>query len=81
MNWTEVFLETGQLPQSNQGKHQKSISLVSDEDISLRIPEWLTKAPKGSRNPEKLADWVNNLLSLEVKGNWNAHISVRSMQN
>lgn len=81
MNWTSVFLETGQLPLSNQGKHRKSKSLLSDEDISLRIRDWLTKAPKGSRNPEKLAGWVNNSLLLEVNGNGNMHISVRSIRN
>ena len=81
LNWTSVFLETGQLPQSNQGKHRKSQSLLSDEEILLRIREWLIEAPKGSRNPEKLAHWVNNSLLLEVEGIGNTHISVRTVRN
>ena len=79
--WTSVFLETGQLPQSNQGKHRKSKSLLSDEDISVRIREWLLAAPKGSRNPEKLAHWVNNSFSFEVNGIGKAPISVRTVRN
>jgi hypothetical protein len=82
LNWTSVFLETGQLPQSNQGKHRKSLSLLCDEDISLRVREWLIAGPKGSQNPEKLAHWVNNsLLLLEVEGIGNTHISVWTVRN
>ena len=81
MNWTSVFLETGQLPHSNQGKHRKSKSLLSDEDISVRIREWLIAAPKGSRNPEKLTHWVNNALPLEVNGIGNTNISIRTVRN
>lgn len=81
MNWSSVFLETGLLPQSNQGKHRKTMSLLSDEDVSSRIREWLIAAPKGSRNPDKLANWVNNSLLLEIYGNGYTHVSVRSVRN
>lgn len=81
LNWTSVFLETGQLPQSNQGKHRKTLSILSDEDISIQIREWLATAPKGSRNPEQLANWVNNTLLLQVNGHRNTHVSVRTIRN
>ena len=81
LNWTSIFLETGELPLSNQGKHRKTLSILSDEDIAVRIREWLATAPKGSRNPEQLANWVNNTLLLQVNGNGNTIVSVRTIRN
>jgi hypothetical protein len=81
LNWTSVILETGQLPQSNQGKHRQRKSLLSEVDISVWIREWLIAAPKGSQNPEKLAHWVNNILLLEDNGIGKTYISVRTVRN
>ena len=46
MNWTKVFLETEKLPVSEQGKHRKTASLLRDEDVSIRIHQWLLRTSK-----------------------------------
>jgi len=80
LNWTNVFLATGRLPVSNQGKHQKSVSLLSDEDVSIRIRDWLIETSKVHRTPEKLAKWVNHSLLLEMTGTCMSNVSVCSVR-
>jgi hypothetical protein len=68
MNWTRVFLETEMLPVSKQGQHQKRTSLLSDEDVSIRIHEWLLQTSKVHRTPDKLCRWINDSLLVEITG-------------
>ena len=79
MNWTKVFLETEMLPVSKQGQHQKRTSLLSDEDVSIRIHEWLLQTSKVHRTPDKLCRWINESLLVEIMGSACHNISERTV--
>ena len=79
MNWTKVFLETEMLPVSKQGQHQKRTSLLSDEDVSIRIHEWLLQTSKVHRTPDKLCRWINESLLVEIMGSTCHNISERTV--
>lgn len=80
MNWTKVFLETETLLVSEQGKHRKRASLLSDEDVSTRIHEWLLRTSKVHRTPNKLCQWINESLFVEITGFVGPTISERTVR-
>ena len=61
-------MKFGNLPISRQGRHQKSQSLLNDEDVSFRIADWLREASKVNRTLEKLTAWINEILLPELSG-------------
>jgi hypothetical protein len=67
----------------NHGKHQKTLSILSDEDISVHIRECFTTAPIELQNPEQLTNWLAEQYysTLLLEGNGNdrkEHVSVHS---
>ena len=69
MNWIKVFLETERLPVSaEQGKHRKTASLLRDEDVLIRIREWLLRTLKVHQTPDKLCHWINGYLNVLSQG-------------
>ena len=81
MNWTKVYLDTLELPVSRQGKHQKTVSILQDEDAVAKIVEWLRSSSKVNHCPEKLCSWINNELLPEVVGSEVRSISVRRVRD
>ena len=51
LSWVDCFAETGDLPKSKQGRHQKTKSLLSDKDVESDCINWLREAKKNERNP------------------------------
>ena len=70
----------------NHGKHQKTLSILSDEDISVHIRECFTTAPIELQNPEQLTNWLAEqyYTTLLLKGNGNdgkTHVSLCTIRN
>ena len=81
LNWTNIYLETMELPVSFQGKHQKTVSLLRDEDVVARVLQWLRESSKVNRCPEKLCVWINDVLLPELVGSEVQSISVRRVRD
>ena len=63
----EVFLEIEEnLPVSEQRKHRKTASLLRDENVSIRIHQWLLRTSKVHRTPDKLCHWIHESLLVEM---------------
>ena len=75
MNWRQVFLETEMLPVFAQAKHRKRASLLRDEDVPIQIHEWLLQTSKVYKTPDKLCQWINESLHVEIMGCADSNIS------
>ena len=64
--WANVFVETGAVPVSQQGKHTKVQSLMCDESFRGRCLEHLNTLPSGSVTAPDLKNFVNNTLMPEM---------------
>jgi len=51
-NWARTFLESGVVAQSHRGKHQKSESLLHDEDFLAQCIKWLRETLPSKRTPQ-----------------------------
>ncbi|KAG9405439.1 hypothetical protein AC1031_003331 [Aphanomyces cochlioides] len=70
-NWAQFYMETRRLPEDNRGKHQKTSSLINDEDFLKQCVKWLRLSLPGQRTPrhfrQHLVEEVLPLLTGAVK--------------
>ncbi len=63
--WTKYWLQNAQLPPTFQGKHQKIIRLVDDEDIAEKCQTWI-RNQGGHTTPIKFKEFVEQILLPET---------------
>ena len=51
-NWARVYVETGKVPEEKCGKHQKTASLIHDEDVLTKCIDWLRAQKPPKRTPQ-----------------------------
>jgi len=51
-SWARTFEATGALPTSSRGCHQKSASMIQDEDFLAQCTDWLRLQPANARSPQ-----------------------------
>ncbi|TBU52039.1 hypothetical protein BD310DRAFT_833073 [Dichomitus squalens] len=62
--WTQAWVRTRTLPESERGRHTKVVSLLSDPTVRAAVRTYL-RSEKWSQNPLKLQKMLNNELSSE----------------
>lgn len=60
--WTKTYLNDGILPFSMQGKHSKSASILSHEDIQKSACKFLRESPRANRSALKLKQHLENII-------------------
>jgi hypothetical protein len=61
-SWAKYYLEFGVLLEHRQGKHQKTKSLIDDEDVYNKCRKWLRSQKDGEVMPATFAKYVNETL-------------------
>jgi len=51
-NWARTFADTGKVPTENRGTHQKTASMIDDEDILAKCVDWLRGQKPSKRTPQ-----------------------------
>src|SRR5947209_7609865 len=64
-NWATYWLEHNHLPFSHQGKHQKTIRLIDDEDIAEKCQSWV-RSQGGAITPLKFKDFIETKLLIDT---------------
>ncbi|CAB4406774.1 unnamed protein product [Rhizophagus irregularis] len=59
--WANFWLQNNHLPMSRQGKHQKTIRLIDDEDIAVKCHTWI-RSQGGTTTPLKFKEFVEQKL-------------------
>lgn len=62
--WANYWLQHNHLPISHQGKHQKTIRLIDDEDIAERCNIWI-RSQGGITTPLKFKEFVEQNLLID----------------
>ena len=63
--WTKYWLQYNHLPISRQGKHQKTIRLIDDEDIVEQCHVWI-RSQGGTTTPHKFKEFVDQKLLVNL---------------
>lgn len=63
--WAKYWLQHFQLPPTFQGKHQKIIRLVDDEDVAAKCQAWI-RSQGGHTTPKKFKEFVKQTLLLKT---------------
>ncbi|CAJ0851303.1 13432_t:CDS:2, partial [Entrophospora sp. SA101] len=71
--WASFWLKNNKLPVSRQGKHQKTIRIIDDEDIAEKCHMWI-----GTITPLKFKNFVEQKLLVENGITKKKDISVKS---
>jgi hypothetical protein len=80
--WTLHYIFFGKLPISKQGKHQKTTSLLNDEDFQKDCIDWLRNQPSNKRTPKAFNAFLANELIPSKFGVQNiSKISERTANN
>jgi transposase len=58
--WARHFESCGAVPITNQGQHQKTVSLLHDEDFLVKCREWLKLQPPNQRCPQRFQQYLNH---------------------
>ena len=74
--WAACFLATGKLPDSRQGRHIKTKSLINDEDIRIRCRTYLRSQKNEEITGHSFAKWVNENLHQECSLNLPAALNI-----
>lgn len=77
-NWGDFYIINGKLMESKKGKHQKTKSLINDEDVHKKCLDWLRKQPKNQRIPRLFLDFLNDELIPSKRQSDKAKISLRT---
>jgi len=64
-NWATYWLEYDRLPFSYQGKHQKTIRLIDDEDTAEKCQSWI-RSQGGTIMPLKFKEFIEEKLLVSV---------------
>jgi hypothetical protein len=78
--WGKRFFDDGQLPPPVQGMHQKTVSMIDDEDVRSRSFEYLRSQPFGKVSPQNFRGYLNEELLPEITGSPSS-VSIRTAQN
>ncbi|CAJ0851296.1 13431_t:CDS:1, partial [Entrophospora sp. SA101] len=62
--WASFWLKNNKLPVSKQGKHQKTIRIIDDEDIAEKCHMWI-RSQGGTITPLKFKNFVEQQLLVE----------------
>ena len=63
--WANYWLEYNRLPISRQGKHQKTIRLIDDEDIAEKCHIWI-RSQGGTTTPLKFKEFIEQKLLINL---------------
>ena len=58
MNWSKYYIEQGTMPTSLRGRHQKTFSIMNDEDVEKCCVEWLRSRQPNTRTPKHFREFI-----------------------
>jgi hypothetical protein len=67
-DWARAFLESGELPGYKQGQHQKTKSVIDDEDVQDTAQKWLRSQKDGTVEPAMFASYLKETLLPSLAG-------------
>lgn len=65
-NWAQFYIATNELPSLKQGRHQKTRTLIDDEDVQNACRTWLRSQTPDSICARLFARWVSSSLHVEL---------------
>ena len=65
-NWAQFYIATNELPSLKQGRHQKTSTLIDDENVQNACKTWLRSQPPDSLCARSFSRWVGSSLHLEL---------------
>jgi hypothetical protein len=68
-NWCKSYQLNGCLPSSKRGKHQKTPSLIHDEDFLRKCGQWLRSTRPSMRSPRTFRVHLNDVILPKITGN------------
>ena len=60
--WTKEYLQSGRLPEYRQGKHAKTQSIITDENVQVKLRTHLRNMKDELRTPENFRKDLNSTL-------------------
>ena len=78
--WSLHFMQTGELPEHQQGKFVKKKSLIHDEDVQAILRAFVRSEPQVSLTSSRLASWISENLHLKLGLEGPVFISSRAAQ-
>lgn len=80
-DWADFFLKHSSLPQLNQGKYQKTKSLIDDEDVSAACLSFLRSVRADKRDAVMFQNWINSELKALVGVDYELSVSKQTAIN
>lgn len=80
-DWADFFVLNGILPELRQGKHQKTKTLIDDEDVIAACMRCMRSTPADRRDALTFMKWVNDNLQAEISLDRPVRISERTACN
>ncbi|CAK4079012.1 unnamed protein product, partial [Aphanomyces euteiches] len=77
-NWAKAYARDGQLPESQRGKHQKSSSMIHDEDFLSKCGKWLRTTLPPQRTPRNFQLYLNEILLPSLTGALQTTVSIET---
>ena len=74
------YLYKGTILGDRRGKHAKTMSFLNDEDIRIKVQDYLLEQKKNQRTTSKLVTFVNELLEERGGDDVRKKISIRTAQ-
>ena len=74
------YLYKGTILGDRRGKHAKTMSFLNDEDIRIKVQDYLLEQKKSQRTTSKLVTFVNELLEERGGDDVRKKISIRTAQ-
>jgi hypothetical protein len=68
LNWCQAYQRFGCLPSSRRGRHQKTPSLIHDEDFLRKCGQWLRLTRPSLRTPQNFQFHLNETVLPELTG-------------
>jgi len=79
--WSKIFYDGQEFPPSRKGAHQKTVSLIDDEDVRADCLEYLRGLSESEVSPKSLLKFVNEELLPKYTGSPHSSICLRTAQN
>ena len=80
-DWASYFCVNGRLPELNQGKYQKTKTLIDDEDVRIACTRYLRTTKADQRNAASLMKWINSNLASACNIDYPVTVSERTARN
>jgi hypothetical protein len=77
LNWSKNF-QNAEMPKSLCGRHQKTYSIMNDEDVDKRCVAWLRTQQPNQRTPKKFQEFIVSDVLPSVIGSANATLPEES---